>query len=251
MTLTAAVLMTTLAAAAQGQAITHTPNTPPATDARSTVSSGTETVRQPAPGTPARPVDRRHRIEVRFGGWTDGWYGYETGWDGRDWGTTGDAQGAFGLEYLSFLRNDFAVGLGISGLANANERWGVWNRTEQAQATIAIPIVARWYPARRLTQVRTLEPYVTAGIGPVFGVDSRVGGIDVDDRDWRRHGVTSTRVATGAGGRVGGGVDLRLGSKFTMGLAGAWNWDTGLPDDLWRGARPNGGEFTAVLGWAW
>ncbi len=251
MTLTAAVLMTTLAAAAQGQAIATTSDRSQGTEARATVSSSADTIRQPAPAQPAPVVDRRHRIEVRFGGWTDGWYGYETGWDGHDWGTTGEAQGAFGLEYLSFIRNDFAVGLGVSGLANADGRWGGWNQTEQTQATVAIPVVIRWYPVRRVTQVRSVEPYVTAGVGPVFGVDTRVTGLDFDEWDWPRHGNASTRVATGAGGRVGGGLDLRVGSRFTMGIAGAWNWDAGLPDDLWRGARPNGGEFTAVLGWAW
>jgi hypothetical protein len=249
MTLTAAVLMTTLVAASQGQAIATTADNPPATDTRSTASSPTDTHKQPAPVKPAPVVDRRHRIEVRFGGWTDGWYGYETGWDGHEWATTGRAQGAFGVEYLSFIRNDFAVGLGVSGLANADGDWGNWDQSGKTQVTTTIPVVVRWYPARRITQVRSVEPYVTAGVGPVFGVDTQYTALD--GKTWRRSGTTSTRVATAAGGRVGGGVDLRLGSMFTMGIAGAWNWDTGLPDDLWRGARPNGGEFTAVLGWSW
>jgi hypothetical protein len=250
MTLTAAVLMTTIAVAAPAPAASTASDRPSTVTTSPAVSTPADTPR-PQPPAPRPASDPRHRMEVRVGGWTDGWYGYETGWDGRDWGTTGQAQGAFGLEYLSFLRNDLAIGIGVSGLASADNHWGVLDQSEKAQATIAIPIVVRWYPVRRITQVRSLEPYVTAGIGPVFGVDSQVNGLDIDDWNWRRHGGTSTRVATGAGGRVGGGVDLRLGRIFTLGLAGAWNWDAGLPDDLWRGARPNGGEFTAVLGWTW
>lgn len=88
---------------------------------------------------------------------------------------------------------------------------------------------------------------------------SYVDGHWTNDRPWTndwpwtndRHtgDSTSTRVATTVGGRLGGGVDFRLGSVFTLGVSGAWTWDAGVPDDLWRGAQPSGGEFTVVLGW--
>lgn len=250
MTLTVAVLMTTLAAAvAQAPAPTTVPALPTTATAPRALSDSSDTLRQAPPAPPASATEARHRIEVRAGGWTDGWYGYETGWDGHDWGTTGQAQGAFGLEYLSFIRSDLGIGLGLSGLVNANGDWGGWDQSQKTQVTLAIPVVVRWYPVRRFTHARSIEPYVTAGIGPVFGVDTRYAGLGV--RDWSHHRIASTHVATGAGGRFGGGVDFRLGTILTLGVAGAWNWDAGLPGDLWRGARPNGGEFTAVLGWMW
>jgi hypothetical protein len=62
-------------------------------------------------------------------------------------------------------------------------------------------------------------------------------------------GAYSTHVGTTIGGRLGGGVDFRLGSVFTLGVAGAWNWDAGFSEDMWRGTRPGGGEFSVVLGW--
>jgi hypothetical protein len=89
---------------------------------------------------------------------------------------------------------------------------------------------------------------VTAGIGPVFGVDSNYA----DWHGWHDGhggGVSSTRVATAFGGRIGGGLDFRLGSTFTLGMSGAWNWDTGFPADLWRGEPPSGGEFAFTMGW--
>jgi hypothetical protein len=247
MTLTTAILLTTLSAAATQSA----PAAGTAPAARTTTS--VERIRTtPGGAPPAAPRDPHHRIEVRFGGWTDGWYGYDDRWDDDlgDWRSSGTAQGTFGLEYLSFIRQDFGIGLGLSGLGNATGDWAGWHRSGEVRATVSVPVVARWYPVRRLTPVRALEPYVTAGIGPVFGVDTR-GISEIDTRRWRTRDTASTRVATGVGGRVGGGVDLRIGSVFTLGVAGAWNWDAGLPGDHWRGSRPNGGEFAVTMGVAW
>jgi hypothetical protein len=99
-----------------------------------------------------------------------------------------------------------------------------------------------------MTRLRSVEPYVTGGIGPVFGVDA-ISTQDRGPHGWDHDHVSSARVGTTLGGRVGGGIDFRLGSVFTMGVGGAWNWDTGFSDAMWRGARPGGGEFTVVLGW--
>ncbi len=214
--------------------------------------SGETTHRPPATGGgpavyPAqmqylRALDPRHRIELRFGGWGSGWYDYHD--DGH---YAGSAQGAFGLEYLNFIRSDLGVGIGVSSLVSGRGDWEGVADAGTSRGTVSIPVVVRWYPVRRVTRTRSVEPYVTAGIGPVFGVDS----VYTDDHD--AHGYHdefgSTRVGTTFGGRLGGGVDFRLGSVFTLGVAGAWNWDTGFSDDFWPGPRPSGGEFTAVLGW--
>jgi hypothetical protein len=189
-------------------------------------------------------VDARHRIEVRFGGWGDGWYNEH----GDSWQYSGSAQGAFGLEYLNFIRNDLGVGLAVTSLARAHGGGHGWDEGGAGEATCSIPVVVRWYPIRRLTRMRSVEPYVTGGIGPVFGVDT-VYATDDDPRHREHDYVSSGRVGTAFGGRIGGGVDFRLGSTFTVGVGGAWNWDTGFHDDLWTGARPGGGEFTVSLGW--
>ncbi len=251
MTITSALLLTALCATAgQDPILAGDRPASAATTTREATSSAGPEFDRPVPPPRARALDPRHRIEVRFGGWTDGWYGYEDGWRGRvsDWHTSGSAQGAFGFEYLTFVRDDLGIGLAVTGLASARGDWGGWDRSGTTQVTTSIPVVVRWYPARRLTHIRTVEPYAAAGIGPVFGVDtSATDGLGA--HDWRHGGITRTRVATAVGGRLGGGVDIRLGSLFTLGVAGAWNWDAGLPDDLWSGARPSGGEFTVVLGW--
>ena len=111
----------------------------------------------------------------------------------------------------------------------------------------SIPVTARWYPARRLTPFRSVEPYVTVGVGPVFATDSTYA-FD-HDGECQHDEYTSTRIGTRFGGRVGGGVDFRLGHTFTLGVAGAWNWNTGVSNELWNGSRPNRGEFTVSLGW--
>lgn len=205
-----------------------------------------ETAAHAAPPHHSRPLDGRHRVEVRFGGWGDGWYDEH----GNTWSYSGSAQAAFGLEYLNFVRNDLGIGIAMTSLARADGDWRGWEDGGAGQATFSVPLVVRWYPLRRLTRTRSVEPYVTGGIGPVFGVDA-IYTDGYDPRGWD-HGhvyVSSTRVGTTFGGRVGGGADFRLGSVFTLGVGGAWNWDTGFSDSMWRGARPGGGEFTVALGW--
>lgn len=242
MRLTTALLLTTLCIPA-AQATAQTTTTVPAAPADAQPATVQPATVQPAAPAVARSLDARHRIEIRAGGWANGWYDEPVGWQ-----ASGSAQGAFGLEYLSFVRDDLGIGIALTSLGSAEGDWGATHDSGTARLISSIPVVARWYPARRLTQTRSVEPYLTAGIGPVFGVDTAYldGGWKYD---WHANAPTSTHVATTVGGRVGGGVDFRLGSVFTLGLSGAWNWDAGFPDDLWRGARPNGGEFTVVMGW--
>jgi hypothetical protein len=197
----------------------------------------------PPPPRHLHALDPRHRIEARFGGWGSGRYD-----DGDDWHYAGSAQGALGVEYLSFVRNDLGIGVGLSSLVRVQGDWDGLVDAGTVRVTTSVPVIVRWYPARRVTRTRSVEPYVTAGIGAVFGVDS----VYVDDHgphDWHYDDIGSARVGTTIGGRLGGGVDFRLGSVFTLGAAGAWNWDAGFSDDLWTGPRPGGGEFTVVLGW--
>jgi hypothetical protein len=190
-----------------------------------------------------RALDPRHRIEMRIGGWGDGLFA-----DNGHPYYGASAQAAFGLEYLNFVRNDIGVGIGFTSLAAANGDWDVWDDSGTARVTTSIPIVVRWYPIRRLTRSRSVEPYVTAGVGPVFGIDAIYSG-DYDPYHWSHDEWGSTHIGTTIGGRAGGGVDFRLGHVFTLGLAGAWNWDAGFPNDLGHGGRPGGGEFSVVFGW--
>jgi hypothetical protein len=213
----------------------HDHNAPPAPDEDD----------RPEPSHHSHPRDGRHRIELRVGGWTDSWYEGS----GDVWGA-GSVHGAFGVEYLHLVLPDLAVGIGVSGLVRVVEGGQGWGDGDAAQATVGIPVVARWYPIRRMTRFRSVEPYAVAGIGPVFGVDA----FDSDSHgpwgpwDWNRDDFSSTRVGTTIGGRLGGGVDFRLGSVFTIGMSAAWNWDA-FPDAAWWSARPGGGEFSVVLGW--
>jgi hypothetical protein len=197
----------------------------------------------PAPPHATHALDPRHHMEVRFGGWADGWYDSE-----EDWHTSGTAQGAFGFEYLTFVQPDLGIGIGVTGLARAAGDWESRDDEGEARVTSSIPVVLRWYPIRRATRVRSVEPYLTAGIGPVFGVDAtQTNAFEAGASHHRDH--ATTRVAMTVGGRVGGGVEFRLGSVFTLGVGGAWNWDAGFRDNFWTGTHPSGGEFTMAFGW--
>jgi opacity protein-like surface antigen len=190
------------------------------------------------------PIDARHRLEVRVGGWGDGWYErHGDSWEDH----SGSGRGAFGVEYLSFLSRDFAIGVGFSSLVRADD-CGECLATDTARVVTIVPVTARWYPARRLTRSRAVEPFITGGIGPVFGVDT-IHTHDQDSTDGCGDDVESTKVGTAFGTRVGAGVDFRITTRFTLGVAGAWSWDSGFSSDLWRAPRPKGGEFTVTFGW--
>lgn len=101
---------------------------------------------------PAPALDARHRIEVRFGGWANGGHNYYD-----DWHASGSAQGAFGFEYLSFVRHDLGIGIAVTSLGRAQD-WDGGPDTGSAQIVSGIPVVVRWYPVRRLTRTRSVEP---------------------------------------------------------------------------------------------
>lgn len=191
----------------------------------------------------AYSLDSRHRLEVRFGGWGDGWYEGH----GDNWHAAGSARGAFGLEYLHFIRNDLGIGVGLSSLVHADDCHDCLDGGA-AQVVTSVPVIVRWYPIRRLSRSRHVEPYVTGGIGPVFGIDTLYTHIE-EGGHWRHDEYYSTRVGTAIGGRAGAGVDFRLGRIFSIGVGGAYNWDSGFKGDLWRAPRPSGGEFTVSFGW--
>lgn len=187
-----------------------------------------------------RRGERRHRIELRMS--LHDSPGASFVQDGRHthWGS-GNVGGGF--EYLHYVSPDLAVGFAIDSQARGEGHSDWWDdNLDNGNATVAMPVVVRWNFARRFTDWRAIEPYVTGGVGPVFRADwLSTGG-------WRHHSHTSAEVSTTIGGRLGLGFDARLSSVFTLGLAGTWRWSDRPEGVSGYGKEDRGGEVSFTIG---
>jgi hypothetical protein len=198
---------------------------------------------------PARPraderrlADARHRMEARLG--LRHRPSISVSESSRDVHTSSVNVGG-GVEYLYYVASDVGVGVSATSLArgvvtSVDHEDGV----SSGHATIFVPLVARWNFVRRLTDWRTVDPYVTASVGPVFRVDWST----TEDR---HDSHTTADTATSIGGRLGLGLDVHLGSVWTLGLVGAWNWSDRSDTVAGYGNRDRGGELAFTMGWEW
>ena len=160
-----------------------------------------------------------------------------------------------GFDYLRFVGRDVAIGVSASSLIRSDTVWvdhdhdntadDDHERTRKAGSTTFVYGVVRWNFARRLTEWRTLEPYVTGGLGPVFRWNQHKVEIHDDDKDY------STEVITGLGGRLGAGFDVHLGPVFTLGAVGSWNWSTCEDETVGYGSKDRGGYAAVTMGFVW
>jgi hypothetical protein len=159
------------------------------------------------------------------------------------------------FEYVHFLARDVALGFSAFSLVRSEAAWTDSDHnnfadedkdhTNISKSTTYLFGVVRWNFARRLTESRTVEPYVTGGVGPVIRWNQRIVENSGQERvhEWQR--------TTGFGGRAGAGVDVHLGRIFTLGVVGAWNWSTSPNEDVGYGSGDRGGEVGATMGFNW
>ncbi len=209
----------------------------------------------PAPDAAAPrgpPGDALNRIEVRFGLYPVPSFSQEESANDvhrryRDMG--------LGFDYLRFIRPDIAIGVSASSLVQSEHVWvdldhdgtadDDHDRTRASKSTTFVFGVVRWNFARRLTEWRALEPYLTGSMGPVFRWNQKK--IERHDDDLN----DSSEVMTGFGGRAAAGVDVHLGRVFTLGVVGAWNWSSCEDETIGYGSEDRGGEVALTLGFEW
>lgn len=152
-----------------------------------------------------------------------------------------------GAEYLRAFGPDVAIGFAVSTLVLTRHDWiedHAEDGTRTSGASTFIPAVVRWNFCRRLTAWRLVEPYLTGGVGPLV----RTTSVTIGDRHDRDRTSEST---TSIGGRLGAGVDVRLGTVFTLGVVGAWNWSDRPDPSIGYGSRDRGAEASVTMGWSW
>jgi hypothetical protein len=198
------------------------------------------------------PGDAINRIEARFGVYPTPSFSRE---DVANDVHSRRADMGLGFDYLRFIGRDLAIGVSASSLVKSEHVWvdqdhdGTADedheRVRTARSTTFVFGVVRWNFARRLTEWRVLEPYVTGSLGPVFRWNQKK--VEIHDDDLNQ----SSEVLTGFGGRVGAGVDIHLGRVFTLGAVGAWNWSTCQDETVGYGSEDRGGEAAVTMGFEW
>ena len=203
--------------------------------------------------SPTRPLgDEVNRIEVRFGAYpTPSFHSEEMANDVH----SAQTDMGLGFDYLRFVGRDVAIGVSVSSLVRSDRSWtdrdhdGVADdtheRTRSTNSTTFVFGVVKWNFARRLTEWRTLEPYITGSLGPVFRWNQEK--VELIDEDLSY----TTDLTTGIGGRVGAGIDIHLGPIFTLGVVGAWNWSTCDDETIGYGSEDRGGEVGVTMGFVW
>jgi hypothetical protein len=203
----------------------------------------------PPPGPPGEAINR---IEVRLGVYPPPSFHNETPANDVD---SRQAEMGLGFDYLRFVGRDIAIGVAVSSLVRSDKSWtdkdhnGVaddsYERTRASKSTTSLFGVVKWNFARRLTESRTLEPYVIGSLGPVIRWNQKKVQLVDEVLSY------SSEVTTGLGGRLGAGVDVHLGPIFTLGVVGAWNWSTCEDETVGYGSKDRGGEVGVTMGFEW
>jgi len=217
---------------------------------RSEAAGAAAPAAEPSPTGPLG--DAINRIEIRIGAYPPPSFHNEEPANDID---TRQADMGLGFDYLRFIGRDIAIGVSASSLVRSETVWmdrdhdgtadDDRDRTRAANSTTFVYGVVRWNFARRLTTWRTLEPYVTGSVGPVFRWNLKKVEIHDDDL------VQWSEVITGIAGRVGAGVDVHLGRVFTLGAVGAWNWSSCEDETIGYGSEDRGGEVAVTMGFDW
>jgi hypothetical protein len=222
----------------------------PRGDAATSASIENES-KPPAPKGPRG--DAMNRIEARFGLYPEPEFTEVHSASVPDLHSS-TADFGLGAEYLRSITLDIAIGVAVSTRTRTRRTWTDFDHdgeadhdrdsTRASDSTTFVPAVIRWNFARRLTAWHAVEPYVTGSLGPVFRTHSETVERN-DDRDrW-------SETTTGVGGRFGVGFDAHLGSVFTLGVVGAWNWSTRPDGEVGYGPKDSGGEAAVTMGFEW
>jgi outer membrane protein W len=146
-----------------------------------------------------------------------------------------------GIELMRFVRDDLAVGVAVHPmLASVDASTSAAGSESNNRVGVGLPLIARYYPLRRFTRRHGLEPYVGAGVGPLFGADVRTV---TDTQSPADVGVESTIA-----GLVQAGADLRIGRFVVMGASASYNWSGRVANRNGSHTRYGGAELSVGIG---
>jgi Caspase domain len=197
-------------------------------------------------GPPSFAVAGRNRIELRLGMWRG---------SGAPEALPKFALGAQavdfrgGLRYTRFLREDLAATLSFDVLpAEADlvtfDGFSSSGTSQQRSLVISVPLGLRWDPQPGDLRTKPVKLYLAAGLGPVIGLHT---GGSVDEAT----AFAGTRAAMTVGGFLGGGADVLLGRRWSIGVSAGYTWMTDFPQTIGTRKNYSGVDVGIGIGWMW
>jgi len=197
-------------------------------------------------GPPSFAVAGRNRIELRLGMWRG---------SGAPEALPKFALGAQavdfrgGLRYTRFLREDLAATLSFDVLpAEADlvtfDGFSSSGTSQQRSLIISVPLGLRWDPQPGDLRTKPVKLYLAAGLGPVIGLHS---GASVDQANV----FVGNRAAMTFGGFVGGGADVLLGRRWSLGVSAGYNWMADFSETIGTRKNYSGLDVGIGIGWMW
>ncbi|GEM_PF-1489787 len=185
-------------------------------------------------------LEKRSRLELRLGGWVEaGDSKVAVLEDGALTSVkTGLPMGGVGFSH--WLNENWALYVSISAMSAETET-RIDDLGVSTNTSIVSPIImgARRYIT--MNDPNTMfRPYLEAGVGAFVASQekSKVGSTILHE---------STQEAT-FGGRIGGGFDLLLSRKITLGACGLYDIMADFSDPIGNRKNYNGAEFNIIFG---
>lgn len=201
-----------------------------------------EMTRRRGPEMPPYAVAGRNRLAVRLGASTHG--GADDDSSSATVTSGVDSGGLVaGLHYTRYVREDLALTFGPETIASVSgSRIGSDIVFSGSASVFALPLGVRWNPSRGVLWRQSMKPFLLASIGPVIGSNS---GSTVTTSSVSSGVTTQTTV----GGVIGGGVDVHLGRRWSLGLDGGYQWMANFDEPVGGRREYRGVQIGVGIGW--
>ena len=188
----------------------------------------------------AGTLENRSRGELRMGGWLESGDAKVALNQGGALTSVKSGSPIGGVGFNHWIKENWSIFVSASVLSIETETLIEYMGVTTSR-TIVSPIIvgARHYiPMNDPNSI--IRPYLEAGAGIFVGSQEK-SEISVSI-------VTESRTETTFGGRVGGGFDLLLSRRVTLGLSGLFNAMVDFNKPIGSRKNYNGAEFSLVFG---
>lgn len=170
----------------------------------------------------AQSLVNRHRIGLRMGHW-DSELPHEARQTCSGTVETNVKDLLSAVYYSHRIEPSLAVHLTLKGLlARARSSTGVWGDCSRAVVITSVLFGLRHYPLSFVDS--SLQPFLEAGAGPYFGVESWKQDVWCCD--------STTRTESTFGGYIGGGLDVQMGRHLVADFNVGYNLMADFPNRI-------------------